>query len=128
VIKLCLLFLSQHCFVSLGCLRACLLACLIDSSINFFIDGCEGFEIFTYAVFLKTVCFPVFVPISCVGTLFMYSHRSLVSVLFSCIKICDSDIYCAYYSTCHYLTPDSCMLHLFDITYHLPPDILPLNL
>jgi len=40
----------------------------------------------------------------------MYSYQSPVSVLFSCIVIYDSDIYCAYYLTCYYLTPDSCLL------------------
>jgi len=37
--------------------------------------------------------FPVFVPILCIGTVFLYSN-----------------IYCAYNFTCYYLPPDSCML------------------
>jgi len=74
-------------------------------------------------LFFKTVLFfcictdplyqyrcPVFVLIFCIGTGLLCSYWSPVSVLFYCILIYDSDICCAYYLTCYYLTLDSCML------------------
>jgi len=66
--------------------------------------------------------FPVFISISYIGIIFLYLYRSPVSVLFSCIIIYDSDVYCAYYLTCYYLTPDTCLLLLN--TCMLSPDLL----
>ena len=74
--------------------------------------------LFFKAVLFSCICtdnlyryhFPIFVMISYIGTIFLYSYWSHVSVLLSFIVIYDSDIYCVYYLTCYYLAPDSCML------------------
>jgi len=62
-----------------------------------------------FILFFKLYRFPVFTPISCIGTIFLYSYWSPISVLFSCIVIYGNDIYCTYYLTCYYMTPDSYM-------------------
>jgi len=67
------------------------------------------FLVFVLIPYISTVIMysyqsPTSVPFSCI------SHRSPIFVLFSCIVIYDSNIYCAFYLTCYYLTPDSCML------------------
>ena len=71
--------------------------------------------------------FPVFVSIFCISTIFSIFLLIPISVPFSCIMIYDTDIHSAYYwtyyylpvitwhlyiehLTCHYLTPDSCLL------------------
>ena len=64
----------------------------------------------------KSYHFSVFVTISCISTIFLYSYRSPVSVLFYCVVIYDSDIRCAI--TCQ-LTP-ACY-HLTPVWYHLSP-------
>jgi len=119
-----------------------------------FLDGCEEFETFTWTFFQNRITFrysyrsqyyfPVFILISGIGTTFLYFFRSPVSVPFSCIMIRDNDIYCAYllvvispacyHLTCYYMPLlDTWLLHvttwhLFDITYHLPPDTWLLDL
>ena len=140
---------APACLASLGCSLIFLLAYLLDSSINSFIDGCEEFEIFPCTVFKKRYHFPIFVPnllyryhfsvfvsIPCIST--MYSYPSPVSVLFFCIRTdllyqCyflvlwyDNDIYHAitWHVTpaCYHMT-HACY-HLTLIWYHLSPAIL----
>jgi len=60
------------CLDSLGYSLAYLLACSLDSSINSFIDGCEEFKTCTYTVSQNCIVFIVFVPISYIGTIFLY--------------------------------------------------------
>ena len=79
--------------------------------------------------FSKIYMFYCIVPISYIGTVFLYLYRSLVLILFSCNEIYNSDIYCTYYSIYHYLIPDSCMLSpdtclISLITCHLIHDCL----
>jgi len=76
-----------------ACLHVCLSTCWFNY--YFFLDGCEEFETYFYTIFQN--CLFVFLPILCIDTV-------------SYIIIYDSDIHSAYYLTCYYLTPDSCML------------------
>jgi len=80
--------------------------------------------------------FYVYVPIPCIGTIFLYLYWSPVSVPLSCNMILNNDIYCTYCLTCYtamlttwhltyyYLTAAFC----YDITYHLSPVMLTLDL
>ena len=110
---------APACLASLECLLPRLLACILDNSINSFIEGCKEFETCTYTVFQNCIVFPVFVSISCIGTVFLYSCRYHVSVPFSYIVLYDSDIYCTITwnltLACYYMTP---------VWYHLSPVIL----
>ena len=69
-------------------------------------------------------CFLVFLPISNIGTTFLYLYRSSVSVPFSCIMTYDNDIYLSVITWLMLVIT----WHLFDITYHLPPDTWLLDL
>jgi len=130
------------------CLHARLSICQFNY--YFSLDGCEEFETCIYTVFLTVQFFCVltdllyryhfllFVPILCIGTVFLYSYWSSVSVPFSHMRtdplhryyFLYSDIYCAYYLPWYYLTPYSYMLspntYLISlITDHLTPYCLP---
>ena len=52
--------------------------------LTFFINGCEEFKIFTYTIFQKLYYFSVFIPIFCIGTIFLYCViRLLISTVLS---------------------------------------------
>ena len=128
---------APACLASLGCSLACLLACLLDRSINSFIDGYEKFEIFTYIIFQKLHVF-LYSYWSPVSVLFFYIrtdplYRFYFSILWYTIVI--STVLITWHAITWHRTPDAitCLLlvitwHLFNITYHLPPDILPFDL
>jgi len=102
-------------------LLACPLTCLTVQLLFFYWWLRSAWNLYWY-YFSKLYCFLysyrslVSVAFSRIRTELLYWYRFLVfvlipiSVLFSCIVIYDSDIYCAYYLTYYYLTPDSCML------------------
>jgi len=80
------------CLASLECSLACLPTCLLDSSINSFIDGCEEFKIFTYIVFQNWMFF-------CARADFLDHYRFPVS----CYSV--FDIY--YFIACRVFTEKS---------------------
>jgi len=116
----------------------CLLARLLAWKYNYysFLDGCEEFETCTYTVFQNcsvflyscrspvSVPFFLFVQISCISTIFLYSYWSPISVLFSCIRT--DLLYRYHFSILWYTIVISTMLlldnwHLIPECYHLTP-------
>ena len=118
MIKLCSLILSQACLASLICSLAYLLACLLDNLINSFIWIVRSLKSLL-KLFFKTECFLVFVPIFCIGTIFLFRVvRQMISsvlIYLTCYRL--PVITWHLIPACYYLTPAP----WYDITYHLPP-------
>jgi len=76
--------------------------------------------------------FLVFVPISCIGTIFLYSYQPLYQYCFPVLKymIVISTMLLLDTWFMHAITLLLLVItwHMFDITYHLPPDTLLLAL
>jgi len=82
--------------------------------IDSFINGCDEFEILLILVFfLKLLVFSIFVPISYIGTVFLYR--------LSCFHLlCYHLLVSTCHLTCYYLPSAPCYV----ITYYLPPVLL----